>query len=40
MGIILVYDVTSAESFYHVEDWIKNVDKQASPLANKILIGE
>ena len=39
MGIILVYDVTSEQSFRHIEDWLKNVEKQASPFANKILIG-
>mmetsp|Transcript_26901 Transcript_26901/g.67617 ORF Transcript_26901/g.67617 Transcript_26901/m.67617 type:complete len:206 (+) Transcript_26901:73-690(+) len=39
MGIIIVYDVTDKESFNHVVDWMKEIDKYASDQVNKLLIG-
>lgn len=38
-GIIMVYDVTSMESFEHVNDWLKEVDKYASEGTCKLLVG-
>ena len=38
-GIILVYDVTSQESFDHVQDWIVEVNRYASEGTSKLLIG-
>lgn len=38
-GIIMVYDVTHRESFDHVREWLKEVDKYASPDTCKLLIG-
>jgi len=38
-GIILVYDVTSADSFDHVNDWLKEVNRYASEGTCKLLIG-
>ena len=38
-GIITVYDVTSQESFDHVQDWMHEVEKYASPGTVKLLVG-
>ena len=38
-GIIMVYDVTSAESFEHVNDWLKEVNRYASEGTCKLLVG-
>lgn len=38
-GIILVYDVTSADSFDHVNDWLKEVNRYASEGTCKLLVG-
>jgi len=38
-GIIMVYDVTSAESFEHVGDWLGEVDRYASEGTCKLLVG-
>ena len=38
-GIIMVYDVTHRESFEHVREWLKEVDRYASPDTCKLLIG-
>jgi len=38
-GIIMVYDVTSAESFDHVEEWLSEVDRYASESTSKLLVG-
>jgi Ras-related protein Rab-1A len=38
-GIIMVYDVTHRESFDHVREWLKEVDRYASPDTCKLLIG-
>ena len=38
-GIITVYDVTNQESFDHVQDWLAEVEKYASPGTAKLLVG-
>jgi len=38
-GIIMVYDVTSLESFDHVEEWLSEVDRYANENTSKLLIG-
>ena len=38
-GIIMVYDVTSAESFDHVEEWLSEVDRYANENTSKLLLG-
>jgi Ras-related protein Rab-1A len=38
-GIIMVYDVTSQESFDHVEEWLSEVDRYANENTSKLLIG-
>lgn len=38
-GIIMVYDVTSEESFSHVNDWLSEVNRYASEGTSKLLIG-
>ena len=38
-GIILVYDVTSEESFNHVNDWFIEVNRYASENTCKLLVG-
>mmetsp|Transcript_20505 Transcript_20505/g.19735 ORF Transcript_20505/g.19735 Transcript_20505/m.19735 type:complete len:217 (-) Transcript_20505:284-934(-) len=38
-GIIMVYDVTSQDSFDHVNDWLKEVNKYASKGTCKLLVG-
>jgi len=38
-GIIMVYDVTNAESFDHVEEWLSEVDRYASKDTVKLLVG-
>ncbi len=38
-GIIMVYDVTSAESFDHVEEWLSEVDRYANENTSKLLVG-
>jgi Ras-related protein Rab-1A len=38
-GIIMVYDVTSSESFDHVEEWLSEVDRYANPNTSKLLVG-
>jgi Ras-related protein Rab-1A len=38
-GIIIVYDVTSPESFDHVEEWLTEVDRYANKNTSKLLIG-
>ena len=35
----MVYDVTSAESFEHVNDWLKEVNRYASEGTCKLLVG-
>jgi len=38
-GIILVYDVTSKESFDHVSEWLAEVDRHASENIQRLLVG-
>jgi Ras-related protein Rab-1A len=38
-GIIMVYDVTSSESFDHVEEWLSEVDRYANENTSKLLLG-
>lgn len=38
-GIIMVYDVTSTESFEHVNDWLKEVNRYAAEGTVKLLVG-
>eukprot|EP00475_Leptophrys_vorax_P046306 TRINITY_DN989_c0_g1_i1.p1 TRINITY_DN989_c0_g1~~TRINITY_DN989_c0_g1_i1.p1 ORF type:complete len:212 (-),score=76.31 TRINITY_DN989_c0_g1_i1:114-749(-) len=38
-GIIMVYDVTSKQSFEHIEDWLREVTQHASPNTLKALVG-
>ena len=40
MGIILVYDVTSLQSFQNIEEWMKNIQKHTSQPVNMILVGQ
>jgi Ras-related protein Rab-1A len=35
----MVYDVTSAESFDHVEEWLSEVDRYANENTSKLLVG-
>jgi Ras-related protein Rab-1A len=38
-GIIIVYDVTSKESFDNVRQWMQEIEKFASENVNKLLVG-
>lgn len=38
-GIIMVYDVSNAESFEHVEEWLMEVNRHASSNTIKLLVG-
>lgn len=38
-GIIMVYDVTSKQSFEHIGDWLREVTQHASPTTLKALVG-
>ena len=38
-GIIMVFDVTSSESFDHVNDWLKEVNRYAAEGTVKLLVG-
>eukprot|EP00357_Protocruzia_adherens_P037301 CAMPEP_0114987554 /NCGR_PEP_ID=MMETSP0216-20121206/9072_1 /TAXON_ID=223996 /ORGANISM="Protocruzia adherens, Strain Boccale" /LENGTH=215 /DNA_ID=CAMNT_0002350165 /DNA_START=53 /DNA_END=697 /DNA_ORIENTATION=- len=39
MGVILVYDITDAQSYENVDYWMKNLEDHASPHISKLLIG-
>ncbi|XP_049770437.1 ras-related protein Rab-8A-like [Schistocerca cancellata] len=39
MGILLMYDVTSMESFNHLSYWLRNIQENASPDVVKVLAG-
>lgn len=38
-GIIIVYDVTSEESFNHIKDWLVEVNRYSSENCCKLLVG-
>jgi len=38
-GVIMVYDVTNAESFEHVEEWLADVNQFAGDSITKLLVG-
>mmetsp|Transcript_9661 Transcript_9661/g.23781 ORF Transcript_9661/g.23781 Transcript_9661/m.23781 type:complete len:205 (-) Transcript_9661:292-906(-) len=38
-GVILVYDITNANSFKHVVDWMKSVDKYARQGVVRMVVG-
>ena len=39
MGIMLVYDTTDEKSFENVRNWMKNIEQNAAPDVNKVLLG-
>lgn len=39
MGIVLVYDVTDANSFKNIRNWMKNIEQHASTTVVKALVG-
>ncbi|GLV41302.1 RabX4 [Carabus blaptoides fortunei] len=39
MGILLMYDTTSLESFNHLSYWLRNIEENASPDVVKVLVG-
>jgi len=39
MGIILVYDITTEDSFKHIAQWLQNIQDNASPDVCKVLVG-
>lgn len=39
MGIILVYDITTEDSFKHISQWLQNIQDNASPDVCKVLVG-
>lgn len=38
-GIIIVYDITNPESFFHLEMWMQEIDAYAREDADKVLVG-
>jgi len=38
-GIVMLYDVTSSESFDHVEEWLSEVNRYATPETEKLVVG-
>ncbi len=38
-GIIVVYDVTERESFDNVKHWLEEIESNAGPQVEKLLVG-
>lgn len=38
MGIMLLYDSTSEESFNNVRNWVRQIELHANPTVKKLLI--
>ena len=38
-GIVIVYDITDAESFASVKTWLTEIDRNASEGVNRLLVG-
>jgi len=38
-GVILVYDITNADTFSHVQDWLDEVHKAAGESVTKLVVG-
>jgi Ras-related protein Rab-8A len=38
MGIMLLYDCTSEESFSNVRNWVRQIELHANPNVQKILV--
>lgn len=39
MGILLLYDVTNAESYENIRNWMANIEENAAETVNKVLVG-
>jgi Ras-related protein Rab-8A len=39
MGIMLLYDCTSEESFQNVRNWVRQIELHANPEVQKVLVG-
>jgi Ras-related protein Rab-10 len=39
MGIILVYDITSAKTFDNITKWLRNIDEHANEDVEKMILG-
>lgn len=39
MGILLMYDITSLDSFNHLSYWLRNIEENAAPDVVKVLVG-
>ena len=38
-GIMLIYDITSAESFIHISKWVTNISRNAPTNVKQVLVG-
>ena len=38
-GVIIVYDITDQDSFDHINDWLREVDKSGNEKASKLIVG-
>ena len=38
MGIMLLYDCTSEESFSNVRNWVRQIELHANPAVKKLLV--
>eukprot|EP00127_Corallochytrium_limacisporum_P000883 Clim_evm16s29 gene=Clim_evmTU16s29 len=39
MGILLVYDITNAQSFENIKNWVRNIEAHASEEVEKMILG-